>query len=149
MNTAVKGVSDGWYDLSANGELVGNTGWKQSDTGNWQYYENGRVKYFDDGGVANGLGMMPKDTIEPERVLSPQQTKAFDKLAFSGALEKLADYLPSFEGMKFDKLGAVERAIKVTNHYSIDRLELPNFTVKDELNELFDGLSNFCNQKSS
>lgn len=149
MNTAVKGVSDGWYDLSANGELVGNTGWKQSDTGNWQYYENGRVKYFDDGGIANGLGMMPKDTIEPERVLNPQQTRAFDKLAFSGVLEKLVDFIPAFDSLETRKLGAVERAVKITNHYSIDKVEFPNFSANDEINSFFDGLTTFCNQKSS
>lgn len=33
---------------------------------------------FDSGGLAVGLGMMPKATIEPERVLSPSQTRAFE-----------------------------------------------------------------------
>jgi TP901 family phage tail tape measure protein len=36
--------------------------------------------WFDGGGVASGRGLMPKATIKPERVLSPQQTIAFDKL---------------------------------------------------------------------
>lgn len=35
---------------------------------------------FDSGGVAHGVGMMPKATIRPERVLSPQQTASFDRL---------------------------------------------------------------------
>ncbi|MDH6283120.1 transglycosylase SLT domain-containing protein [Prescottella agglutinans] len=35
---------------------------------------------YDQGGIANGLGMMPKWTLEPERVLSPQQTRAFETL---------------------------------------------------------------------
>lgn len=35
---------------------------------------------FDEGGVAHGMGFMPKATIQPERVLSPQQTKSFDTL---------------------------------------------------------------------
>lgn len=35
---------------------------------------------FDSGGVAHGMGMMPKATIRPERVLSPQQTASFDRL---------------------------------------------------------------------
>lgn len=35
---------------------------------------------FDSGGVAHGIGMMPKATIRPERVLSPQQTASFDRL---------------------------------------------------------------------
>lgn len=35
---------------------------------------------FDEGGVAHGVGMMPKATIRPERVLSPNQTQSFDRL---------------------------------------------------------------------
>lgn len=35
---------------------------------------------FDDGGVAYGVGYMPKATIAPERVLSPQMTSSFDRL---------------------------------------------------------------------
>lgn len=35
---------------------------------------------FDEGGVAQGVGMMPKNTIAPERVLSPRQTTAFETL---------------------------------------------------------------------
>ncbi|QGH80035.1 tape measure protein [Gordonia phage NHagos] len=35
---------------------------------------------FDDGGVASGVGLMPKAVIAPERVLSPQMTQSFDRL---------------------------------------------------------------------
>jgi phage-related minor tail protein len=35
---------------------------------------------FDTGGLATGVGFMPKATIQPERVLSPTQTRAFDRL---------------------------------------------------------------------
>lgn len=35
---------------------------------------------FDDGGVAVGMGLMPKATLAPERVLSPRQTVAFERL---------------------------------------------------------------------
>jgi hypothetical protein len=38
---------------------------------------------YDKGGIANGVGMMPKRTIKPERVLSPHQTSAFDRLVDS------------------------------------------------------------------
>jgi hypothetical protein len=37
-------------------------------------------RYFDFGGIANGTGFMAKNTIRPERVLSPQNTQSFDKL---------------------------------------------------------------------
>ncbi|AQT78326.1 hypothetical protein B1R94_02350 [Mycolicibacterium litorale] len=47
---------------------------------------------FDDGGVATGIGLMAKKTIQPERVLSPGQTAAFEELpgelrALVGALQ--------------------------------------------------------------
>lgn len=35
---------------------------------------------YDQGGIANGIGIMPKYTLEPERVLSPAQTAAFEQL---------------------------------------------------------------------
>ena len=40
----------------------------------------GRSYFFDKGGIATGIGQLAKDTIQPERVLSPRQTKAFEKL---------------------------------------------------------------------
>lgn len=40
---------------------------------------------FDQGGIASGIGFMPKATIEPERVLSPRETRNFD--AFIAALD--------------------------------------------------------------
>lgn len=40
----------------------------------------GRNYFFDQGGLATGLGSLSKDTILPERVLSPRQTKAFENL---------------------------------------------------------------------
>lgn len=34
---------------------------------------------FDEGGLAHGVGLMPKNIITPERVLSPSNTKSFDR----------------------------------------------------------------------
>jgi len=33
---------------------------------------------FDEGGLARGVGLMPKVTIQPERVLTPRETRAFE-----------------------------------------------------------------------
>ena len=38
------------------------------------------IDAFDEGGIANGIGVMPKRTIQPERVLSPRQTQDFGRL---------------------------------------------------------------------
>lgn len=40
---------------------------------------------YDMGGIAEGIGMMPKWTLEPERVLSPRQTEAFEGWLAAGA----------------------------------------------------------------
>lgn len=40
----------------------------------------GSLLGFDEGGMANGVGLMPKATISPERVLSPSQTDSFERL---------------------------------------------------------------------
>jgi hypothetical protein len=37
-------------------------------------------KWYDQGGVATGAGLLPKLTPEPERVLSPANTRSFDQL---------------------------------------------------------------------
>ncbi len=44
------------------------------------------ARRYDAGGVARGTGMMPKFTPRPERVLSPRQTEAFERLV--GALDR-------------------------------------------------------------
>ncbi|MDE1675126.1 hypothetical protein [Nocardia gipuzkoensis] len=43
------------------------------------------IDSFDSGGIAVGKGLLVKDTLAPERVLSPQQTQSFDR--FVAALE--------------------------------------------------------------
>jgi hypothetical protein len=44
--------------------------WAHSQAHNW----------YDDGGVARGRGVILKNTEEPERVLSPQETNSYDRL---------------------------------------------------------------------
>lgn len=41
-----------------------------------------RSGVFDQGGLSYGKGLLPKDVVAPERVLSPQQTRAFDDLVY-------------------------------------------------------------------
>lgn len=51
---------------------------------------------FDDGGIAVGTGFLAKNTIQPERVLSPNQTAAFEELP--GELRALVGALKSSGG---------------------------------------------------
>ena len=51
----------------------------------WNFWQNPQPNpyggnWYDQGGIANGIGVMAKNTLEPERVLSPQQTAAFEML---------------------------------------------------------------------
>ncbi|MGP3708483.1 tape measure protein [Gordonia paraffinivorans] len=40
--------------------------------------------WYDQGGIANGIGVLKKNTLRPERVLSPDQTEAFEKAMQNG-----------------------------------------------------------------
>lgn len=39
--------------------------------------------WYDQGGIANGIGVMQKNVLAPERVLSPEQTKAFNEFVYN------------------------------------------------------------------
>lgn len=60
--------------------LGGSIGNRVSDV--WGAGVSGAKKLnpFDSGGMAGGIGVMAKNTVEPERVLSPRQTRAFEDL---------------------------------------------------------------------
>jgi phage-related protein len=62
---------DGQIMLTGNSRYrdpIGARAWHQAH--NW----------YDQGGVARGTGLLPKGVVEPERVLSPAQTRSFDRL---------------------------------------------------------------------
>jgi hypothetical protein len=44
----------------------------------WAAWQSRSPHWYDAGGLANGIGFMAKNTLEPERVLSPPQTRAFE-----------------------------------------------------------------------
>lgn len=50
-----------------------------------------RSGVFDQGGLGYGKGFLPKDVVEPERVLSPQQTRAFDDFVYKELPKKRED----------------------------------------------------------
>ena len=53
-------------------------GWNRRNDGIW--YKPDGTRAYDKGGLAIGKGWLKKDTVEPERVLSPQSTRSFDRL---------------------------------------------------------------------
>lgn len=68
---------------------------------------------YDNGGEAYGIGLMKKATLLPERILDPEQTKAFNDLVYN--------ILPSFKALDFSGL-------KLNNYKSGDVNY--NFTIK-------------------
>lgn len=62
------------------------------------------VNPFDDGGIANGTGFVPKNVIAPERVLSPEQTKLFEALV--AALQAMASGGGQAAGSIVDAIGS-------------------------------------------
>lgn len=45
-----------------------------------RFWQSQSPHWYDQGGVATGAGFVPKSTLKPERMLSPRQTVAFDRL---------------------------------------------------------------------
>lgn len=89
----------------ANSLSVGGT-YKASDGSTWTKTATGinvvtakgttttGIKVNDEGGLNTGKGFMAKNIVEPERVLSPNQTKSFEQLV--GFLPKLQPLFSSF-----------------------------------------------------
>jgi len=80
-----------------------------------------RAGGYDQGGIARGIGYMPKWTNQPERVLSPRQTAAFERLV--GTMEKGGPRGGGGTVLAIDKL-------VIDNHGVIgSRLETENWLV--------------------
>lgn len=96
---SIRGVPVGVLDLARNGVIdfadkaVGGLGGLLG--GAWQKAQDigegilDFVNPFDNGGIANGTGFMPKNVIAPERVLSPEQTELFEALV--AALQSISN----------------------------------------------------------
>ncbi|WNY15152.1 tape measure protein [Rhodococcus phage MacGully] len=74
--------------------------------------------WYDEGGIANGKGLMLKNVLEPERVLSPGQTVAFEALApFLGQL------LPALKG--FAGTGPADVNVEQVNGKDLKGADMP------------------------
>lgn len=93
---------------------------------------------FDRGGIARGIGFMPKATIKPERVLNPSNTKAFDQLP--GALADVANKLgisAEAQGMAARAMSNVEAAI--TSFNAKDAIKLGDMLGLEKITGVFKG----------
>jgi murein DD-endopeptidase MepM/ murein hydrolase activator NlpD/phage-related protein len=72
---------------------------------------------FDSGGVANGKGIMHKQTLEPERVLSPAQTKAFQQMVDANFGQNPG----STQNLSMETLAALLNSIQIIVQPGMDR----------------------------
>jgi phage-related protein len=70
-------------------------------------------KSYDSGGLASGRGLMFKDVMSPERVLSPQQTLAFDRLV------RILDSRPGITGSR----GGIGQTVQKHYHLTVHNAE--------------------------
>jgi len=91
--------------LAKENEDIAPDDWTRKDDGYW--YKPDGTRAFDKGGLAYGKGFMLKDTIEPERTLSPQQTKSFDRLVdIMDRIPELRITVPEFKMPSYDFAGS-------------------------------------------
>lgn len=94
---------NGWANINAGvryardkhgwGPIVGSPGgWKDGGVLPSITSLPGFGQVFDRGGVATGTGNMRKDVLEPERVLSPNQTRAFNDFVYKFLPTLIADF---------------------------------------------------------
>jgi phage-related protein len=66
--------------------------------------------WYDQGGIANGVGFLAKNTLEPERVLSPVETRSFDRLV---SHISSGDFTASLEGNDGPLIARIEGKLDV------------------------------------
>jgi phage-related protein len=94
----------------------------------WQLWNSRSPHWYDQGGIATGKGNMQKNVLEPERVLSPRQTRAFEDFVFGFMPELIDDFRKQpfsiEEGVDriVKKLGQLPGEMAVERGKNIDRL---------------------------
>ena len=92
-------------------------------------------KTYDSGGIAFGKGVLFKDVVTPERILSPQQTKSFDTLVSNLTTNPVLQALTkNVKGTS--NMNGLMNGVSNTKQYYFS-----NFTVKaDNLTEFVNSL---------
>lgn len=111
----------------------------------------GRPAPFDQGGEAWGKGYMRKDVIEPERTLSPMQTKDFNSLV--SMLPTLVTHMPDITNMLKNMTSAMISKSPSSNgtgkiDISIDNISFPNIISPDGIKEAISSLPRLALQYS-
>ncbi len=84
---------------------------------------------FDEGGVLNGIGRFDKETLEPERVLSPRQTELFGRLVdtLDSRLTPRAVTVPGGAGAAGGAAAAPPALIGEQNNYAAEGTDTYEF----------------------
>ena len=127
----------GLMPKGANVEVLGeaNSGWAQVRYGGITGYASRQYLHYDRGGIASGIGYMPKATLKPERVLSPRQTKAFEKLVNNITTNPVLNALSRIPSVN-SKLGNLAGETNNSKNYYFS-----NFTVQaDDIQQFINSI---------
>lgn len=127
----------GLMPKGANVEVLGeaNSGWAQVRYGSITGYASRQYLHYDQGGIASGIGYMPKATLKPERVLSPRQTKAFEKLVNNITTNPVLNALSRIPSVN-SKLGNLAGETNNSKNYYFS-----NFTVQaDDIQQFINSI---------
>ncbi len=127
----------GTMPKGANVTILGeaNSGWAQVRYGGITGYASRQYLHYDQGGIASGIGYMPKATLKPERVLSPRQTKAFEKLVNNITTNPVLNALSRIPSVN-SKLGNLAGETNNSKNYYFS-----NFTVQaDDIQQFINSI---------
>ena len=135
----------GTMPKGANVTILGeaNSGWAQVKYGSITGYASRQYLSYDQGGIASGIGYMPKATLEPERVLSPRQTKAFEKLVNNITTNPVLNALSRVPSVN-SKLGNLAGETNNSKNYYFS-----NFTVQaDDIKQFINSIETIMPMKN-
>lgn len=135
----------GTMPKGANVTILGeaNSNWAQVKYGSITGYASRQYLSYDQGGIASGIGYMPKATLEPERVLSPRQTKAFEKLVNNITTNPVLNALSRIPSVN-SKLGNLAGETNNSKNYYFS-----NFTVQaDDIKQFINSIETIMPMKN-
>lgn len=135
----------GTMPKGANVTILGeaNSSWAQVKYGSITGYASRQYLSYDQGGIASGIGYMPKATLEPERVLSPRQTKAFEKLVNNITTNPVLNALSRVPSVN-SKLGNLAGETNNSKNYYFS-----NFTVQaDDIKQFINSIETIMPMKN-
>ena len=111
-------------------------GWVKVKYNNIQGYSSKQYLAFDKGGIANGLGFLSKQTIKPERILSPRQTKAFENLVGNITSNPVLNALSKVPSVSSNLLGKDKNTTENGKNYYFSNFTVQANDIKEFINSI-------------